>query len=128
MKPGAHIILLSAARFYTPLIVLAALALLLLRDAGTGAGFIAGLVFAAALAAHLLVFGAAAARRAFPSTLARVLAALGLIATLVGAAGPRLAFASQLVEGGLFALTVAGVALVLTVIVGRAPTLRDEEA
>jgi multisubunit Na+/H+ antiporter MnhB subunit len=128
VKPGAHIILLAAARFYTPLIALVALALLMLRDAGTGAGFTAGLVFAAALAAHLLVFGAAAARKAFPPVLARILAAFGLIAALAGAAAPRLMFAPQLIEAGLFALMVAGASLVLAVIIGRAPTLRDEEA
>jgi multisubunit Na+/H+ antiporter MnhB subunit len=126
MKPGGHVVLLAAARFYAPLIVLFALVLLMTRGGGAGVGFIAGLVFAVALAIHVLVFGVAAARTAFPPLAARLMLCGGLIASALGAAAPRLMFAPQIVEAGLFAVTVAASALVLTVLAGRAPTLRDE--
>jgi multisubunit Na+/H+ antiporter MnhB subunit len=128
MKPGAHVLLLAAARFYAPLIVLVALTILVLYSPGTGVGFVAGLIFAMAIVVHALVFGAGAARIAFPPWLARVLIAAGLLLCVAGAAAPALLIAPQLTEGGLFAVTAAGVALIMTAIVGRAPTLRDEEA
>jgi multicomponent Na+:H+ antiporter subunit B len=128
VKPGAHIVLLAAARFYGPLIVLLALALLVIADPGSGVGFSAGLVFAAALVLHLLVFGAAAARAAFPPFPARLVLALGVLGAVIGAGAPRLIGAPQVLEGGVFAATAAAVSLVLAVLVGRAPTLRDEEA
>jgi multicomponent Na+:H+ antiporter subunit B len=128
LKPGAHIILLAAARFYAPIIVLVALTLLVVREPGAGVGFVAGLVFASALALHMLVFGAVAARTALPPFAARLLVAAGLGAALLGAGAPRLPFAAQLLEAGLFLTTAAGASLILAVFVGRAPTLRDEEA
>jgi multisubunit Na+/H+ antiporter MnhB subunit len=128
LKPGAHIVLLAAARFYAPLIVLIAFALLVVREPGAGVGFVAGLVFASALALHLLVFGAAAARVAFPPFAARLMVGLGLAVAVTGAAGPRLPFAAQLIEAGLFLTTAAGASLIMAVFVGRAPTLRDEDA
>jgi multicomponent Na+:H+ antiporter subunit B len=127
LRPGAHIILLAAARFYAPLIVLVALALLSVREPGAGVGFVAGVVFASALALHMLVFGAAAARAAFPPFAARLIVAAGLGAALLGAGAPRLAFAPQALEAGLFLATAAGASLILAVFVGRAPALRDEE-
>lgn len=127
MKPGANIALGAAARFYTPLILLFALSLMAARAPGTGIGFVAGLAAGLALFVHVLVFGAGAARKAFPPTIARVVLVLGLIATAAGAGAPNMAFAPQVLEGGLLAATFAGVALLLAVLVGRAPTLRDEE-
>jgi multisubunit Na+/H+ antiporter MnhB subunit len=128
MKAGAHIILLSAARFYAPLIVLIALVLLVLREPGAGIGFTAGAVFALALALHVLIFGAAAARVAFPPFVARLLAGLGLALAVLSAGAPRLPGAAQALEGGLFLVMAAGASLILAVLAGRAPTLRDEEA
>lgn len=127
MKPGAHISLGAAARFYTPLIALFALSLLATRAPGAGVGFVAGLTTALALVVHVLVFGAGAARRAFPPTLARVVLVLGLVAAAIGAGLPGLRFAPQALEAGLFATTIAAAALVLAVLVGRVPALRDEE-
>lgn len=127
MKPGAHIALLSAVRFYTPLVLLLALSFLATRPAGSGVGLIAGLGVALALALHVLVFGADAARAAFPPLLARAMMSLGLIAAVASAGMGDVAFAPQLAEAGLFAVAVAGSALALKVLVGRAPTLRDED-
>jgi hypothetical protein len=125
MKEGAHIALAAAARFYTPLMALFALALLALRPAGGGVGFVAGLAFVLVLLTHVLVFGAVAARAAAPPIATRLLMALGLAALVAGATLPVL-FAPQLVEGGLFVVMAAGGALMIAVIVGRAPTMRDE--
>jgi hypothetical protein len=127
MKPGAHIALAAAARFYAPLIALFALTLLIDSDAGGGVGLVAGFAFVLALLAHVLVFGAAAARAAAPPFVARSMLALGLATAVAGGGLPRLAFAPQLLEGGLFLVTAAGGALILAVLVGRAPTMRDEE-
>jgi hypothetical protein len=116
----------AAARFYAPLIVLAALSLLVLRAPGGGAGFVAGVLFAMAMAVHLIVFGAAAARAAFPPAMARVLLCMGLVAAVIGAGAPRLPGAATLAETGLFAATAAGAALILLSLAGRVPTLRDQ--
>lgn len=126
MKAVGHIATLAAARFYAPLIVFAALVALALAEPGAGAGLLVGLLFAAALAAHLLVFGANAARAALPPLAGKALLSLGLAATLLGAAAPRLPGAAMILEAGLFAATAAGAALVLAALAGRAPTLRDE--
>lgn len=126
MKPGAHVVLGAAARTYGPLIALFALTLLVARAPGAGVGFIAGLAFGLAFVMHALVFGAAASRAAMPALALRALLAGGLIASLVGA-GTTPPFAPQLIEGGLFATTAAAAALIVLVLFGRAPTLRDAE-
>lgn len=126
MKQGASITALSAARFYTPLIVLFAFSLLAAQAPGEGVGFSAGMAGALALLTHVLVFGAGAARRAFPPALARLVLSLGLIAVSAGVGAPRFLYAPQLLEGGLFAVTIAAAFLIIAVIVGRVPTLRDE--
>jgi len=127
MKPGAYDVVIAATRLYGPLIVLFACMLLALGDAGGGVGFVAGLAFALALALYALVFGAAAAKAAFPPLAARLVLALGVIAA-AGASGARaFAYAPQLGEAGLFAVTAAGASLVLTACMGRAPTLRDAD-
>ncbi|QGZ95608.1 MnhB domain-containing protein [Terricaulis silvestris] len=128
MKPGGHIVLAAATRFYAPIIVLAALLLLVLRLPGEGVGFVSGMILGLALAVHVLVFGAAASRAAFPPYLARVLLAGGLALAVVSAAAPRLEIAPQLGEAGVFVVTASGIALILAVLVGRAPTLRDEDS
>ena len=119
--------LLAALRLYAPLIVLLALTVLVTRSPGAGVGFVAGTVVALALAAHVLVFGAAESRRAFPPLAARRVSAFGMIAAIAGAAMDGALYAAQISEAGLFALTVAGVHLVFLVLVGRAPTLREVE-
>ncbi len=126
MTHGAHIALAAAARLYVPLIVLFALSLLAMAPAGGGVGFVAGLAFVLALMAHVLVFGAAAARAAAPPFAARLMTALGLAASVIGALAASMPYAAQLMEAGLFAATAAGGALTLAVLIGRAPTMRDE--
>jgi hypothetical protein len=126
MRDGANVVLAAAARFYTPLIVLFALILLITRPADAGVGLIAGLAFVLALSAHALVFGASAARVAAPPWLMRMLVAGGLVSAVMGASAPRILFASELVEGGLFVVTTAGGALLIVVLFGRAPTMRDQ--
>jgi hypothetical protein len=127
MKRPAQIVLLAAARFYTPLIMLFAFALLAFRPSGTGVGFVAGMAFALMLALHVLVFGAEAARMAAPPFLTRIVLALGLIAAAAGAGLPEWSLAPPFVEGGVFAVTAAAAALMLAAFVGRAPSLRDED-
>jgi hypothetical protein len=128
VKPGGHIVLAAATRFYAPIIVLAALLLLVLRLPGEGVGFVSGMIQGIALAVHVLVFGGAAARAAFPPYLARLLLAGGVVLVVVSAAAPRLEIAPQLGEAGVFVVTASGIALILAVLVGRAPTLRDEDS
>lgn len=118
-------IIAASARFAIPLIALFALSLLAREAPGDGVGFRAGLVLALIIAIHSLVFGAQAARRAFPLPLARLLLGLGVSAALLGAGAPGLPMSAQLMEGGLCAATASGAAIVLSVLVGRAPTLRD---
>jgi len=127
MKVASHTVLASAARFCTPLIALFALTLFTARAPGTGIGFSAGLAFGLLLMLHALVFGAAAARAAFPPWIARAFVAGGVMASTVAAGAPGLAFAPQLMEGGLFAATAAAGALIIAVLFARAPTLRDAE-
>lgn len=125
MREGAHTVLSSASRFYMPLIALFALTLLVTRPAGGGVGLVAGFAFLLALIAHGIVFGASAVRAAAPPWLMRLFAAAGLAAAAFGAAEPRFVLEREFVEGGLFVLTAAGGALIVTALFGRAPAMRD---
>ena len=127
MKPGAHIVVVGAARLYAPLILMFALTLLAARAPGSGVGFAMGLAFALGLVLHALVFGAAAMRAACPPVMMRLLLAAGVIAALGGAGTPGLRFSPQAVEAGLALATAAGASVVVTVLFGRAPTLRDAD-
>lgn len=124
---GANVIVAAAQRFFTPLIALFAAVALLGGLPGDGVGFVAGLAFGLLLLLHALTFGAEAARRAFPAPLARLTLALGVAAVCVGAGLPRFTLAPQVIEAGAFGATVASAALVIHVLFGRAPTLRDAE-
>jgi multicomponent Na+:H+ antiporter subunit B len=127
MKVGGHIVLAAAARFYTPLIVLFSALVLFGAAPGSGVGFVAGLAFGLALVLHALVFGAPAARAALPAPVARLMLALG-VATAIAVAGLQgFAYAPQFGEAGLFVATAAASAIVVQVVFGRAPTLRDED-
>jgi len=127
MMRSSQIVLLSAARFYTPLIALFACALLAIYTPGAGVGFAAGLAFALALTLHMIAFGAQAARAAAPPVIARLVLSLGLIASIASAAAPGWAWAAQAMEAGLFATTAGACALILAALTGRAPSLRDED-
>lgn len=127
MKAGSDAIVVAAARFFAPLMALFALTLLTGRVAGSGVGFVAGMAFGLLLMLHALTFGAVAARSAFPTILARLVLAIGVGGICAGAGLPGWAYAAQLIEAGAFLSTVAAAALVLQVVFGRAPTLRDGE-
>ena len=127
MKPGSHIVLVSAARLYTPLILLFALSLASARAPGSGVGVLAGMAFALALMLHALVFGVAALRAAFPPAAMRLVLAAGAAAALAGAALPRWLYAAQAIEAGVALATAAAASLIVAVLFGRAPTLRDAE-
>lgn len=127
MRPGSQFVMRAAARLHMPLIVLFAAYLLAARSGGGGVGFIAGLVFALAFILHVLVFGAAAARQAVPPQAARGALMLGLIGVLAAAGAPGLPNAVQIEEASLFVLTIGACALTITVLVGRAPTMREED-
>lgn len=127
MRAGAHEAVISAYRLYGPLIALFGGALLALREAGAGLGFLAGLAVALVLALHILVFGARAARAALPPLAMRALLGLGVCAALAGYGAPAWIYAAQLAEAGLFAATAAAASLILALLCGRAPTLRDED-
>lgn len=127
MRPGSQFVLRAVARLQAPLLALFALSLFVTRPAGEGVGFLAGIVFALLFSLHVLVFGAAAARKAFPTFAARGAVAFGLIGVTAGAGLPRFVYAAQTTEAGLFLLTAGTAALVITVLVGRAPTMRDED-
>ncbi|MGE0530134.1 MAG: MnhB domain-containing protein [Hyphomonadaceae bacterium] len=124
---GAQVVVVAAARLFTPLMALFAMALLAMRAAGDGVGFVAGLAFGLLLVLHALTFGAEASRIAFPPPMARVFLALGLAGVCAGAGLPEFLYAAQLIEAGAFALTVSGGALIVQTLFGRAPTLRDGE-
>lgn len=126
MKGAGHV-LAATARLYGPLAVLLALVLLSMAPAGRGVGLTAGLLAGLALVLHALVFGVAASKAALPPTLARVLIGLGLVAAVSGPGLPRFAYAPQLLEGGLAVLTASGAALLVQVLFGRVPTLREAE-
>lgn len=127
MKGGTQVIVAAAARFFTPLMALFAFALLIVRAPVDGLGFVAGLAFGLLQLLHALALGADAVKAAFPSLLARPVLALGAVAVCAGAGLPGFVFAAQLIEAGAFALTVAGAALIVQTLFGRAPTLRDAE-
>lgn len=127
MKPVAHIGLQSAARAYTPLIALFAALLLATYPAGSGVGLIAAFAFAALHALHMIVFGAAASRAALPPMMSRALIVIGLLLCLAAMSSPLWRYAAQVGEAGLFLVGASGLALVLNVLVGRVPSLRDEE-
>jgi|CXWL01.1.fsa_nt_gi multisubunit Na+/H+ antiporter MnhB subunit len=116
MNGGAQFV--AAARFYAPMIAFFALTLLAARSPGGGIGFTTGLSFGLALALHALVFGGHASRRAFPPMFARTVLSLGALGAF---AAPTL----RIVEACLFVTTASAAALILTVLIGRAPTLRD---
>lgn len=127
MKPGAAAQMRAAAQLHAPIIALFAMTVLVAYAPGAGIGFIAALAFGLALLLHALVFGAAAAKRALPPTLSKLVLAGGVCAAFSGAAFEGLRFGAQLSEAVVFAASVAGANLILLVVFGRAPTLRDAD-
>ncbi|HWA00130.1 MAG TPA: MnhB domain-containing protein [Caulobacterales bacterium] len=126
MKAGAYVVLRVAARLYLPLTLVFAFSLFAARPAGAGVGLLAGLAFAIALILHVVLFGAAATRAALPEPVLRVTLALGVGAALAGAGLPGAPYAAQIVEGGLFLISVATCAAFVIALAGRAASLREE--
>jgi hypothetical protein len=127
MKPVAHIGLQAGARAYTPLIALLAALLAATYPAGSGVGLFAGLAFAALHALHMIVYGARASRRALPPMISRAAFAVGLLVCLAATGAAAWPYAARVGEVGLFLVAASGFALVMNVVVGRAPSLRDED-
>jgi multicomponent Na+:H+ antiporter subunit B len=73
------IILRVMAKFFLPLIMLFALYVQFHGDYGPGGGFQAGVIFAAAIVLYTLVFGLAAARKAFSNPILLTLSAIGVL-------------------------------------------------
>lgn len=127
MRSAVHLVLGSALRFYAPLLVLFAFSLLAAWPVNSGVGFVAGLAFALLLTLHVLVFGAEAIRSAFPPFMARAAVSAGVIVTVLATALPGWRESGKAIEAGLFLATTGAMALILIVLAGRAPTLRDED-
>jgi multicomponent Na+:H+ antiporter subunit B len=88
MKPFAPEMLRGVAKFLLPVFLLFAAYLAAAGFDGPGGGFAGGLGFALAIMLYALVFGADAARATFPSWLARLLAAAGVLGFIaLGCAG-----------------------------------------
>jgi multisubunit Na+/H+ antiporter MnhB subunit len=126
MKYDAAIVR-GASALVLPLMFLFALAVLATHAPGQGSGVLAGLSFALALTLHVLAFGAGASRRAFPGAAARFCLALGVILAVAGAGFVGLFFAMQMTEFGIFLAIIGAAQLILAALIGRAPTLLDEE-
>lgn len=121
----AHVVLGASARLVIPISAVFALVLLVNGAPGDGVGMRAGLMFSLAMVVHALVFGVAAAISAFPTWAARGTLASGAAIVSFAAASPNYRFSGQFLEAGLFATVVAATALVMAVMIGRAPALRD---
>lgn len=127
MRSHAHVLVRAAIDAALPALLLLALALLATRPAGEGAGLAAALLFALAFTAFALAGGAARARRGVPPLMARVLLCLGTLACIGAASAPGLPGGERVFEAGLFAACASAFVLFFTALIGRAPTLRDEE-
>ena len=127
MRLNAQSIVAGAVKLHAPLILLFAATLFSARSPGTGVGLLAGLGSSLALTLYGLVLGASAFRVAFPDAAMRVLLAIGLALVMFGGGAPRALFAPQASEAGLALCVAAASALIIAVLFGRAPTMRDGE-
>jgi multicomponent Na+:H+ antiporter subunit B len=75
----SHLILSIVAKFLIPLVLLFAFYVQFHGDFGPGGGFQAGVIFAAAVILHLLVFGHAATEHFIPTAVLKIGAALGVL-------------------------------------------------
>lgn len=125
MRSAGQIALANATRALTPAI--AFLALLFAAEEIPGAGVAGGLLLGLGAIAYAIVFGAAAARRAFPPLAWRVIAGLALVGLIACACAPDWSYGRRFAEACLAAALAAALALAFTALAGRAPMLRDEE-
>ncbi len=149
MRDDHHVILRVVSKGLIPFIIIYAFYVQFHGDYGPGGGFQAGIILAAAIILHALIFGVPETLKAVPAGLARFIAALGLIlyagvgvwAMLNGGdyldydflvieeegghAGQHLGI--LLVELGVF-FTVAGSMLtIFYAFAGRVAEIRDED-
>ena len=127
MKPAIHLVLGATLRLYLPLLTLWALGLLATWPANSGVGFVAGAAFSLAASLQVLVFGAESARAAFPPALARLVLAAGVAIAATAAGLPGWSASTKAGEAGLLLATIGAAQLIVLVLCGRAPTLRDED-
>jgi multisubunit Na+/H+ antiporter MnhB subunit len=125
VRRGDNVIFAVVSRWVTPLLGLVSFSLLASFPAGSGVGFVAGLVFSLALVANTLIWGVASARRAAPSPLLQAAIGVGLALAFAGAAAPSLRASAMMTEAGAFLVTGAGLHLALFTVLGRAPVLRE---
>ncbi len=74
-----HMILRVVTKFVVPMVMLYAFYVQFHGDFGPGGGFQAGVIFATGLILYALVFGLRRTQRVFPSSVARFLAAVGVL-------------------------------------------------
>ena len=74
-----HVILRVSTKIIVPSVLLYALYVQFHGDYGPGGGFQAGVIFAAGIILYALVFGLRRTQRVFPSWVARLLAASGVL-------------------------------------------------
>ncbi|MGE0596619.1 MAG: hypothetical protein AB7P07_09635 [Hyphomonadaceae bacterium] len=127
MRSLGHVLMRSAVDAALPALVLLSLMIAIGAPPGASGGLAGALVFALGFIAHVLVTGVNGAQRALPPILARVFLALGAGVCVLAASAPGLLGSAALFQAGLFACTAAAFTLVFTALIGRVPTLRDDE-
>lgn len=146
MSTHQPIIVRAAGKFAIPIIFVFAFHLALSGAAGPGGGFAGGAGAAAGVILYGLIFGVEEARRAVPTLILRIGAALGLgglllLGAIAMAAGynfmdyhalalPGLGAArlgAGLAQAGVMLTTACSFCLAFYAIAGRAAELRDEE-
>ncbi|MEZ5996002.1 MAG: hypothetical protein R3C25_09620 [Hyphomonadaceae bacterium] len=125
MRSEGNPLAANTAALFVPLAALFSLFLVMAGGGGDGRALAGGLMLGLAIAMHALVFGAAAAQRAFPPSLARILAAVGVCVAVAAPGLPGVPYVQQAGEAGLFVAAASAAAIVVQVSFGRAPALRD---
>ncbi len=125
MKAGDPVAVRSAAKALSPLAALLGVGATMSGVAG--AGLAGGALIGLSITLHALVFGEAAARRAFGAFAWRALIACALGAGGAAVCAPDGTYAPLLGEAAAAGSVAAAIALAFTALAARAPTLRDED-
>ena len=126
MRSGDGRFLAASAQVVGPLFVFCAVVLLLSWPAGSGVGFMAGLMAAMGVLVHTLVFGAAAGRVSSFARFQRAGLTLGALAGLAGLAATQAPISPLLREAGLFVTTASIGILIVAAFAGRAVRFNEE--
>lgn len=102
--------------------------LLLWTRASGGVGFAAGLLLVLAITLHALVNGSRAVMALTPLLVLRVALFMGVLAAAASLMPGSFPFASTIAEAGAFACVVGAGTMIIFVLFGRAPTLRETDA